>query len=191
MLDKLPDVGWLEAHSENYFCKGGAPLHYLEKLRAHYPLSLHGVGLSLGSTAPLNPDHLKKLKSLVERFDPALVSEHLTWSSVEGRYMHDLLPLPYTEESLAHVCGRIAHIQDYLGSQILIENISSYLQFFSSTIPEWEFLFVVITRLDVTVSTLKNILPMTMQNVVSELMGDRETLVALRSDPVVIEDQSL
>jgi hypothetical protein len=80
---------------------------------------------------------------------------------------------------------------DYLGRQILIENISSYLQFFSSTIPEWEFLFVVITRLDVTVSTLKNILPMTMQNVVSELMGDRETLVALRSDPVVIEDQSL
>lgn len=140
LLDKLPDIGWLEAHSENYFCEGGAQLHYLEKLRAHYPLSLHGVGLSLGSVDPLNTDHLKKLKSIVARFEPALVSEHLTWSSVDGRFLNDLLPLPYTEESLAHVCGRIARVQDYLGRQILIENVSSYLQFSPSTLPEWKFL---------------------------------------------------
>lgn len=140
LLDTLPPVGWLEAHSENYFGAGGPPLYFLERLRSHYPLSLHGVGLSLGSTDELNVDHLKKLKELIERFEPALISEHLVWSSIAGRYLNDLLPLPYTEESLIHVSGRIAQVQEFLGRQILIENISSYLQFKASYIPEWEFL---------------------------------------------------
>jgi uncharacterized protein (UPF0276 family) len=135
-----PAVGWFEAHSENYFGEGGQPLYYLEQVRANYPLSLHGVGLSLGSTDPLNTAHLGKLKSLVLRFEPGLVSEHLSWGSVEGSHMNDLLPLPYTEEALAHVARRIEAVQEMLGRQILVENISSYVQFEHSTIPEWDFL---------------------------------------------------
>ena len=139
LLEQLPAVGWLEVHSENYFGAGGQPLHFLERLRAHYPLSLHGVGLSLGSADALNLDHLGKIKALAQRFEPALVSEHLCWSSVNGRHLNDLLPLPYTEEALDHVCGHISQAQDFLGRQILVENVSSYLQFTESTIPEWEF----------------------------------------------------
>jgi uncharacterized protein len=140
LLERRPPIGWLEAHSENYFGEGGAPLHYLEQLRAFYPLSLHGVGLSLGSTDPLNMAHLNSLKALIARFEPGLVSEHLSWSSVGGRYLNDLLPLPYTEEALSHISQRIARVQDYLGRQILVENVSSYLQYEESRIPEWEFL---------------------------------------------------
>jgi uncharacterized protein (UPF0276 family) len=140
ILATLPAIGWFEGHSENYFAEGGQPLYYLEQVRAHYPLSLHGVGLSLGSTDPLNRDHLQKLQSLVRRFEPGLVSEHLSWGSVGGRYLNDLLPLPYTEEALAHVASRIGQVQEFLGRQLLIENVSSYLQFNPSTIPEWEFL---------------------------------------------------
>ncbi|MCP5159280.1 MAG: DUF692 domain-containing protein [Gammaproteobacteria bacterium] len=140
ILEVLPAVGWLEVHSENYFGAGGKPLDYLERIRAHYPLSLHGVGLSIGSTDPLNDWHLTQLKRLIRRFEPALVSEHLAWSSVGGRYLNDLLPLPYTEEALYHLVARVARVQDALGRQILIENVSSYLQYAHSTIPEWEFL---------------------------------------------------
>jgi uncharacterized protein (UPF0276 family) len=139
VLEQRPATGWFEVHSENYFGGGGKPLHYLEKIRADYPLSLHGVGLSLGSTDPLNFGHLAQLKKLVRRVEPGLVSEHLSWSSVEWRYFNDLLPLPYTEETLVHVSDRVAQTQDYLGRQILIENISSYLQYAESTIPEAEF----------------------------------------------------
>lgn len=140
LLETLPAVGWLEVHSENYFGAGGKPLDYLERIRAHYPLSLHGVGLSIGSTDPLNHWHLTQLKRLIQRFEPALVSEHLSWGSIGGRYLNDLLPLPYTEEALYHLTARVARVQDILGRQILIENISSYLQYTHSTIPEWEFL---------------------------------------------------
>lgn len=140
LLDQKPAIGWLEAHAENYFGDGGQPLYYLERLREHYPLSLHGVGLSPGSTDPLNTTHLKKLKRVCDRFQPALVSEHLCWNAINGTHLNDLLPLPYTEEALAHVSERITQIQDHLGRQILIENLSSYLQFKHSTIPEWEFL---------------------------------------------------
>jgi uncharacterized protein (UPF0276 family) len=140
LLDTLPAVGWLEVHSENYFGEGGQPLHYLEQARSHYPLSLHGVGLSLGSADELNRAHLGKLKRLTERFEPALVSEHLCWCSAGGRYLNDLLPLPYTEEALALVCRHIDQTQTFLGRQILVENVSSYLQFAHSTLPEWEFL---------------------------------------------------
>jgi len=109
-------------------------------LHGHYPLSLHGVGLSIGSTDPLDRQHLAKLKELIRRFEPALVSEHLSWGSVGGRYFNDLLPLPYTDEALYHLIARVAQVQDVLGRQILIENPSSYLQYIESAIPEWEFL---------------------------------------------------
>lgn len=140
VIDTRPDIGCLEVHSENYFGDGGAPLYYLERARALYPLSLHGVGLSLGSADPLNRRHLAKLKSLIERFEPALVSDHLSWGSIGGTYLNDLLPLPYTEEALAHFSARVGEAQDLLGRELLIENPSSYLQYRHSTIPEAEFL---------------------------------------------------
>lgn len=146
VLEDRPPVGWLEVHNENYFGAGGKPLDYLERIRAHYPLSLHGVGLSIGSTDPLDRRHLAKLKDLMRRFEPALVSEHLSWSSVGGRYLNDLLPLPYTEEALYHMIARVAQVQDALGRPILIENPSSYLQYVESAIPEWEFLAVLAER---------------------------------------------
>jgi len=140
VTESLPAAGWLEVHSENYFGDGGTPLEYLERAREHYPVSLHGVGLSIGSCDPLNREHLKKLKALISRFEPGLVSDHLSWSSVDGRYINDLLPLPYTEEALRHFTERVQQAQDFLGRELLIENPSSYLQYTHSTIPEWEFL---------------------------------------------------
>lgn len=139
-LEKRPDVAWVEVHSENYFAEGGKSLHNLEKIRLDYPISLHGVGLSLGSTDELNWQHLKKLRDLTARIDPCLVSDHLSWSSLDGQYFHDLLPLPYTDETLKHMVLRIQQVQDYLHRQILIENISSYVGFESSTLSEWDFL---------------------------------------------------
>lgn len=141
-------MGWLEVHSENYFGDGGLPLHYLERARELYPISLHGVGLSLGSTDPLNREHLRHLKQLIARIEPGLISEHLCWSSVDGQYLNDLLPLPYTEEALDHVVARIVELQDVFGRRLLIENLSSYLQYTHSTIAEWEFLAAVAERAD-------------------------------------------
>jgi len=135
-----PAAAWLEVHSENYFADGGAQIECLLKIREQYPLSLHGVGLSLGSTDELNTSHLAQLKRAIARFEPALVSEHLSWSSVQGRFANDLLPLPYTDEALQHVSLRIAQAQDALGRQLLIENVSSYLAFNASTLTEWEFI---------------------------------------------------
>ncbi len=143
ILEKLPAIHWLEIHSENYFVAGGKLLYLLEKIRAHYPLSLHGVGLSLGSTDELNLEHLQKLKNLIARINPGLISEHVCWSSIAGRHLNDLLPLPYTEEALHHLVQRIKQVQEYLDREILIENISSYLQYPHSTIPEWDFLVAV------------------------------------------------
>ncbi|NOX76860.1 MAG: DUF692 domain-containing protein [Gammaproteobacteria bacterium] len=143
VVQQLPDVGWFEAHSENYFGiaggRGGRPVSCLERVREHYPVSLHGVGLSLGSTDPLDQRHLHALKTLVEHIQPGLVSEHISFSSVEGRYLNDLLPLPYTEEALRHMVDRVSAVQDFLGRQILVENVSSYLEYTASTLPEWEF----------------------------------------------------
>jgi len=139
ILDTRPALGWVEVHSENYFGRG-IPRHYLERIRAHYPVSLHGVGLSVGSTDALSREHLASLRELISDIDPLFVSEHLSWSSVGGRYLNDLLPLPCTEEALALVTARVGEIQERLGRQILIENISSYLQFDESAMPEWEFL---------------------------------------------------
>jgi uncharacterized protein (UPF0276 family) len=143
VLHNKPSIPWFEVHSENFFGAGGLNLHYLDTIRSDYPLSLHGVGLSLGSTDPLDREHLGKLKRLMARCQPGLVSEHLAWSSVAGRHLNDLLPLPYTEESLQHIAQRIAQVQDTLGRQILIENLSSYVRYNHATIPEWEFLAAV------------------------------------------------
>jgi uncharacterized protein (UPF0276 family) len=141
-----PPVAWLEVHSENYYIDGGPALAALERIRRDYPLSLHGVGMSLGSTDPLDRAHLAKLARLVARTEPALVSEHLCWSGVGGRHLNDLLPLPYTEEALAHVCTRVAEVQDALGRELAVENVSSYLAFADATIPEWEFVAAVARR---------------------------------------------
>ncbi len=135
----VPPLGFLEVHSENFFGDGGQPLAYLEWFRERYALSIHGVGLSLGSVDPLDDTHLRKLKRLVDRFEPTLVSEHLCWVGVNGEFTNDLLPLPYTPAALAHVAAKVGQVQDLLQRPILIENVSSYLQFKSSTIPEWEF----------------------------------------------------
>ena len=146
MLQTRPPVSFLEVHSENFFGDGGQPLRYLTRFREDYPVSSHGVGLSLGSADPVNPVHLQKLKRLVDLIEPTLVSEHLCWVGVDGRYLNDLLPLPYTEESLAHVVDQVDRVQSYLGRRILVENVSSYLQFVESTIPEWEFVREVARR---------------------------------------------
>ncbi len=143
LLEKLPSVAWLEVHSENYFGEGGRPLRLLEKIRHHYPISLHGVSLSIGSSDELNWQYLKTLRDLIKRIDPCLISDHLSWSSIHGRYLHDLLPLPYTNETLEHVVSRIQQIQDYLNRQILIENVSSYVHFENTTFAEPDFLSTV------------------------------------------------
>jgi uncharacterized protein (UPF0276 family) len=146
VLERLPQCGWFEAHSENYFAAGGGRANTLERVAQHYPLSLHGVGLSLGSTDPFDVEHLRALRRLVGQVAPAQLSEHLSWSSVGGRFANDLLPLPYTEEALGHMCERVAALQDYLGRQILVENVASYLQFRHSTLREWEFLAALVAE---------------------------------------------
>ena len=140
VLEQRPRVGWFEAHSENYFAQGGSLPRILGRIREIYPLSLHGVGLSIGSTDPLDRTHLAALARLIRDSEPRFVSEHLSWSSVGGRFTNDLLPLPYTEEALRHMIDRVRQVQDFLGRRILIENVSSYLQFNCSTLREWEFL---------------------------------------------------
>jgi hypothetical protein len=139
-------IGWLEIHSENYFADGGTHHRYLTALREHYPISLHGVGLYIGSSDPFDPQHLQSLKSLIKRIEPIRVSEHLCWGAINGKVLNDLLPLPYTEEALSHFCAKTNQLQDYLGQQILIENPSSYLQYTHSTIAEHEFLVAVAER---------------------------------------------
>jgi uncharacterized protein (UPF0276 family) len=139
VIEDQPDIGWFEIHPENYMGRGGPPLGYLERIRQDYPLSLHSVGTSLGSHLPLDMEHLKQLKRLVDRFEPGLVSEHLSWSHGYEWYTHDLIPLVYTEESLKVMVEHIDQVQDYLQRQILIENPSSYLQFKASEMPEQVF----------------------------------------------------
>jgi uncharacterized protein len=146
VLANLPPVPWFEVHSENYFADGGPALAALDRIRTDYPLALHGVGLSLGSTDPLDTAHLAKLKRLAQRIQPASVSEHLCWSSVNGRHFNDLLPLPYTNEALDHVCSRVSAVQDYLKRQILVENVSSYVAFPESTLAEAAFVAAVAAR---------------------------------------------
>ena len=148
VLDGTARVDWFEAVSENFMIDGGRPLAVLERARASCPVVLHGVSLSLGSTDPLSKRYLQALRALVDRVAPAWVSDHLCWGSVGGHYAHDLLPLPYTEEALEHVVERVETVQDRLGRQILIENVSSYLTFAHSAMPEWEFLAAIAERAD-------------------------------------------
>jgi len=139
MIASRPAVGWLEVHTENYL-GGGPAIRALEALRGQYPISLHGVGLSLGSADGIDRGHLERVARLVERIQPAVVSEHLAWSAAGGSYLNHLLPLPYTDESLARLCENVERTQDRLARRILVENPSSYLRFRESTIPEPEFL---------------------------------------------------
>jgi uncharacterized protein (UPF0276 family) len=148
LLERRPPLGFVEAHSENFFCDGGAPLAWLERIRALYPLSLHGVGLSLGSWDPLDRGHLGRLRELVRRFEPVLVSEHLSWSAFGGRHANDLLPLPFTEEAVEHAAARVREAQDCLGRELLLENISAYVRLGSSAMSEWEFVSAVAERAD-------------------------------------------
>ena len=140
VLETRPDLGWFEVHPENYMLEGGPPLRYLEAVRADYPLSLHGVGMSLGSCDPPPRDHLDRLRTLVDRFEPFVVSEHLSWSRIGERFLADLLPLPMTREALDAMAGNVARAQDHLRRRILIENPSTYLRFGREEIPEPEFL---------------------------------------------------
>jgi uncharacterized protein len=140
-----PALGWFEVHAENYM-GGGPALAQLDTIRRDYPLSLHGVGLSLGSAEGIDDDHLRRLAALVARTAPMLVSEHLSWSVSGGVYLNDLLPLPYTEETLDIVAANVAKTQDMLGRRLLVENPSSYLRFRHSTMPEPEFLAALVAR---------------------------------------------
>ena len=149
VLDRQPkNVDWFEIISENYMIDGGKPLYFLDAIRRDYPMVMHGVSMSLGSTDELNYDYLRQLKALIARVEPAWVSDHLCWTGVDHKNMHDLLPLPYTEESIRHVAERISRVQDFLGRQMLIENLSSYITYRDDAMPEWEFLTAIAERAD-------------------------------------------
>lgn len=140
ILNARPDVGWFEVHAENYMGAGGPPHHFLERVRALYPLSLHGVGLSIGSAGGMTPGHLARLKKVADRYEPFVVSEHLAWSTHEGVFLNDLLPLPCTEPTLALVIRHVEEVQSVLGRSILIENPSTYLRFEAEEMSETDFL---------------------------------------------------
>ncbi len=148
ILETRPHVDWFEALSENYLVPGGKPLNYLDRIRAEYPVVLHGVSLSIGSTDALDYDYLQALKQLARRVEPAWVSDHLCWTGVAGKNLHDLFPIPYSEQALEHVAARVREVQDFLGRQILLENVSSYVTFRSSEMSEWEFLSEIARRAD-------------------------------------------
>jgi len=148
VLDRSARVDWFEVISENFMVAGGRPRLVLERARECAPVVLHGVSLSLGSVDPLSQDYLRALAALARRIEPAWVSDHLCWGSIGGAYAHDLLPLPYTEEALAHVADRIGRVQDALGRRMLVENVSSYLTFAHSSMSEWEFLAALADRAD-------------------------------------------
>jgi len=148
VLENRHSLDWFEAISENHMDSGGRPLHVLQQVRAEHPVALHGVSLSIGSTDPLDRDYLRRLRSLIDRIEPALVTDHLCWCGVEGNALYDLLPLPYTEEALAHVAERVSQVQDALGGRRLLENPSTYVAFAHSTIAEHEFLAELARRAD-------------------------------------------
>jgi uncharacterized protein (UPF0276 family) len=141
-------IDWFEAITENYIDSGGRPLFVLEQVRRDHPVALHGVGLSIGSVDPLDRAYLERLRALVARIEPTLVTDHLCWTAVNGRALYDLLPLPCTEEALAHVVARVGRVQDLLGRRILLENPSTYIQYRHSTMTEWEFVGAVAERAD-------------------------------------------
>lgn len=146
ILEEQPDIGWFEIHPENYMGDGGPPHAYLTRIRERYPLSVHGVGLSIGGSEPLDTRHLDRLKAVVERYQPALVSEHLAWSTHQGQCFNDLLAAPYTEETLAVVCDHIHQVQNVLGRRILLENPATYVTFADSTYDEIDFIQAIAWR---------------------------------------------
>jgi len=148
VLTEQPAIDWFEILSENYMVDGGKPLYYLDRIRELYPMVMHGVSMSIGSTESLNIDYLKKLKTLIHRVEPAWFSDHLCWTGINGVNLHDLMPLPYTEEAIKHVATRISQVQDFIGRQMLIENVSSYVSYCDSQISEWEFLTAIAERAD-------------------------------------------
>ncbi|HEY3785635.1 MAG TPA: DUF692 domain-containing protein [Steroidobacteraceae bacterium] len=148
VLADRPPVDWFEVLTENYLVPGGKPLDYLMRVRERYPVAMHGVSLSIGSSAPLDRDYLAKIKALAARLEPEWISDHLCWTGVAGQNMHDLLPLPYTEEALSNVVQRVRTVQDILGRRILLENVSSYVTYRDSQLTEWEFLREIAERAD-------------------------------------------
>jgi uncharacterized protein len=148
MLNERHAVDWLEVITENYLVPGGKPLDYLERIRGRFPLVMHGVSMSIGSSDPVDFEYLAQVRALAARIEPHWISDHLCWTGVEGRNLHDLLPLPYTEEALSSVVARVGQVQEALGRQLLLENVSSYLTFRSSDMSEWDFLREVAQRAD-------------------------------------------
>ncbi|MDW6002985.1 MNIO family bufferin maturase [Vibrio mangrovi] len=146
ILEEKPPVGFFEIHAENYLSAGGPTRHYLEKIREHYPVTVHGVGLSIGGESPLNLTHLEKVAQLVEWIEPVFFSEHLAWSSHFSHFFNDLLPLPYTQETLHQVCEHIEQVQERLKRPMLLENPSTYLRFKESTMDELEFVSAIVRR---------------------------------------------
>lgn len=148
LADGASNVDWLEALTENYLVPGGKPLHYLRSLRERYPLVLHGVSLSIAGTSALNRDYLSAVRSLARELQPRWISDHLCWTGVDGINLHDLLPIPFTDESLHHVARRVRDVQDFLGQRILIENVSSYVTYTDDALAEWEFLSALTAEAD-------------------------------------------
>ena len=145
-LERKPAVDWLEVISENYMVPGGKPLHYLDAIRSNYPMVMHGVSLSIGSVDTFDRRYLSDLKALAERIEPAWISDHLCWTGVDHRNLHDLMPMPYTEEALRHLCERIDQVQTFLGRTLVLENVSSYVKFNADEMPEWEFIANLLKR---------------------------------------------
>jgi uncharacterized protein (UPF0276 family) len=148
ILAQKPDVDWFEAITEDYLVAGGNRLYYLEKIRENYPVALHGVSLSIGSCDPIDWDYLKKLKNLAKRIKPCWISDHFCWTGINGINLHDLLPLPFTEDAVKHVAERVSQVQDYLQCQILLENVSSYVTYNHSCMTEWDFMNAVAEEAD-------------------------------------------
>ena len=148
VLKHKPPVDWFEVLSENYMVAGGKPRYYLHKIREHYPMVMHGVSLSIGSTDPLDYDYLKKLKTLANEVQPEWISDHLCWTKCHQVNSHDLLPLPYNEETVQHVAARISQVQEFLGRRLLMENLSSYLTYNASEMTEWDFLTAIAEQAD-------------------------------------------
>ena len=141
LLELRPsNVDWLEILSENYMVPGGKPLHFLDRIRRDYPMVMHGVSLSIGSSDPIDFEYLAQLRALMDRVEPAWVSDHLCWTGVDGLNLHDLMPLPYTEQALRHLTDRLQQVQEYLGQPILIENVSSYVSYQADEMNEWTFI---------------------------------------------------
>lgn len=148
IFNHKPKIDWFEILTENYLYEGGNPMYYLDKIREDYPLVMHGVSLSIGSTDPLNYDYLNQVLKLAQRVEPQWISDHLCWTGVHQQNIHDLLPIAYTEKNIAHICERIARVQDFYQRQLVLENVSSYISYKDSEMSEWEFLTELAKRAD-------------------------------------------